>query len=119
MEAAKMPGAEKADQQSADSADSNIKRRFHVEITYSEDKNVTHHGIEDAPAYVHRGRGKSLACRLRKRGLERVAHCSADKVWNGVGEKQASEKVGEKMEPIHFEMLLVTKVDECECILIF
>src|SRR5579864_4881020 len=53
------------------------------------------------PKHVHSRGGQSLTRRLRKWTLKRSPHHSADKMWNGVSEKSATEKVRYAVIPRH------------------
>src|ERR1700722_1584624 len=92
-----------ADEKSAQSRRHNVARGVQIKISNTAYEDITDGQIEKSPKHID-GRGrKSLARRFGKRTLKRTSHHAADKMRNGVGEKNTAEKVGRIVNPFHHQ----------------
>src|SRR3984885_7848285 len=102
-----MPRHEKANQQCANRKSKNVTYRSQIKVANAHHEKVADDGVEEAPQNVHGRRGKTFAGRLCEGSLEGPSHHAADKMRNGVGHENPSNKVRHQVKPGHGYVLLV------------
>src|SRR5579862_9169618 len=107
MKLAEVPRQLEADQQCANRKGKNVTCRSEIKVPNAHHEKVAHDGIEEAPENIHGRRGKPLAGRLCEGRLKGPPHRAADKMRNGVGQKNSSKEIRHKMMPGHGYALLV------------